>query len=635
MHRILIIHMERLRGDKMSGLFSTFNIAKRGLFTQQKAIGVTSHNISNANTEGYSRQRATIETTRPFGMPSMNSSIGPGQIGTGSTIQAIKRVRDEFLDYQIRTETSTMGKYDARDKFLSEIENIFNEPSDTGMSTLIGKFFDSWHQLSKQPQSSNARTIVAQQASALAKDLNHTYGQMQKLKGNVQMEIKQTVFETNNILNQIDQLNQQIMGVKVAGQEPNDLMDKRDLLLDKLSKIANMNIDKRDFNSIDLKPVDTNGVPGGGEKLLVRKEPNYAVSRFSYINSIKPTDDTYKEITISYFKGANSNEPGKDITINLADDPTLTLDQRKEIFRQIDETRVLWSDEDGTAYAEENSPITIDSVSELNEKLGLYVPSGGELNGYMTVQEDVDKYVDQMNNLAKAIALSVNAVHSGLKDPKSGTPPLADKDYMPFFVNKQEAQYDTNHVLNNLDNVLDKENEITAGNISINEQILHDVMQIKTRTNDDKFAYEKDNNIDGETDGNRALAIAQLRNKLIKIQDVNNTINSRADLFDPNKGGNTLNGLEFESNTNGMTVDGYFKDVIDELGIQTQEAKRIVLNQDSLLGGFQESKESISGVSLDEEMANMIQFQHAYQANAKIVSTVDELLDVVINGLKR
>lgn len=167
-------------------------------------------------------------------------------------------------------------------------------------------------------------------------------------------------------------------------------------------------------------------------------------------------------------------------------------------------------------------------------------------------------------------------------------------------------------------------------------------MQIKTRFNDDKEEYQlaSDNVLDGASDGSRALAIAQLRDKLMNIQDIGSNINSRADLFDPSKGSNDIvkkgSGIiEFISSPNGMKIDNYFKDVIDRLGVQGGEAKRMVKNQETLLASFKQTRESISGVSIDEEMANLIQYQHAYQANAKIVSTVDELLDVVINGLKR
>ena len=162
-------------------------------------------------------------------------------------------------------------------------------------------------------------------------------------------------------------------------------------------------------------------------------------------------------------------------------------------------------------------------------------------------------------------------------------------------------------------------------------------MKIKTKTHDDLFPYTHENNMDGDSDGSRALAIAQLRDSLIRIQDINETVISRKDMFDKNKGGNSLinNGLKIENSTSGMKMDSYFKDTIDRLGVQAQEAQRMVTNQEDLLYSIEESRASVSGVSLDEEMANLVQFQHAYNANAKIISTVDELLEVIINGLKR
>ena len=247
---------------------------------------------------------------------------------------------------------------------------------------------------------------------------------------------------------------------------------------------------------------------------------------------------------------------------------------------------------------------------------------------------DIDNYMEQLNRVAKALAFAVNAVHSGMTDvTSSGTPA---KDYVPFFVNSQVAEYSNGNLLN-LDAVLAAEKDITAENISINAEILKDVMKIKTRTHDNEFDYTQNNNIDGESDGERAKAIAALRYTLIKVQDFGININERKDLFDPLKGGSTLtdNGMTIKGNTNGTTIDNYFKDTIDKLGVQAQEAKRIVKNQQSLLDSFNESRLSISGVSLDEEMANLIQFQHAYQANAKIITVVDQLLEVIINGIIR
>ncbi|NMA85627.1 MAG: flagellar hook-associated protein FlgK [Epulopiscium sp.] len=605
----------------MSGLFNTFNIAKRGIFVQQKAIEVTSHNIANANTEGFSRQRVEIQTTRPFGMPTLNNSAEVGQLGTGAEVSAIQRVRDTFIDYQVRTETSTYGQYEAREKFLQEIESIFNEPSETGISTLIGKFFDSWQQLSKQANSSNARTVVAQQSAALADELNHTYTQLKNLKENSSTLIRSNVFEINNLLNQLDQVNQQIIGVRVAGNMPNDLMDRRDLLLDQLSEKFNINIDKKNFEGFDVRPVDTQDVKDGS---ILKSENKDDAKRFSYITNMEDLGGgTYK---LTYYKLGDMTSEGNKMTITVTG-----LDAAAA--KEISETRVLWASHDGTAIKGDGWEIQNGATVSYAE-LQLFQPSSGELKGYMSMMTDIDNYMEQLNRVAKALALTVNAVHSGMQDVTSTGNPA--KDFVPFFVNSDVADYSNGNLIN-LDAVLAAEKNITAENISINLEILNDVMKIKTRTHDNEFDYTKNNDLDGESDGERAKAIAALRYALIKVQDFGININERKDLFDPLKGGSTLtnNGMTINDNTNGTTIDNYFKDTIDKLGVQAQEAKRIVKNQQSLLDSFTESRLSISGVSLDEEMANLIQFQHAYQANAKIISTVDQLLDVIINGLVR
>ncbi|MBV1819346.1 flagellar hook-associated protein FlgK, partial [Bacteroidales bacterium MSK.15.36] len=204
----------------MSGLFGTLHVGKSGIFANQRSIDVTSHNIANANTEGYSRQRAELQTERPFCTPSMNNAAGAGQLGRGVNVADINRIRDTFLDYQVRIELGVQGKYAGRHKFLNEIENIFNEPSETGISTLLGNFFDGWQELSKQPHSSNARTVVAEQSKALTDELNHLYGQLHKLKDNAKTSIRQDLNDVNSILDQMERLNEEIIQVTAAGQKP-------------------------------------------------------------------------------------------------------------------------------------------------------------------------------------------------------------------------------------------------------------------------------------------------------------------------------------------------------------------------------------------------------------------------------
>jgi flagellar hook-associated protein 1 FlgK len=317
--------------------------------------------------------------------------------------------------------------------------------------------------------------------------------------------------------------------------------------------------------------------------------------------------------------------------LNPANKVTLQgINMDASTYNAMEQSRVIWGDSTGTAIDSNGNALANGSTLDINSNAAIFQPTDGELRGYTAAKNNIDDYSGQLDKLARALAFSVNAVHSGQTN--------ADADEMPFFVNGDDATY-TNNILNPFPVSTDvSESTITAKNITINKEILNDPMKIKTRTHDNQFATESANNIDGETDGARALEIAGLRDKLMTIQDIGNTTINRSDMFDVTKGGNSLdstNSLSFSSNQNGMTMDNYFKDTIDSIGIQSQAAQRVVKNQTALLDNFEQSRASISGVSLDEEMANLVQFQHAYQANAKIVSTLDQLLDVVINGLKK
>lgn len=591
----------------MSGLFGTLNIGKSGLFSNQKVINTISHNIANANTEGYSRQRAELQTTRPYSNPSLNSSSEAGQVGTGVEVSQITRIRDTFLDFQVREELGIDGWYSGRDKFLTEIEGVFNEPSETGLSSLISKFFGSWQELSKQSETSNARTVVVEQSQALTNELNHTYNKLESIKENAQDLIKQTVFEANKILDQITQLNQEIIQVSVAKNNPNDLMDRRDLLLDQLSEKFGITIDKKAFNGISVSTKkDTNANTPEGINLIQDINPE-DVARLAYVSNIEPVLDADGNPTgnynIEYYKNGDITNDENRVAVK---DVALS----KEEFMELDQCRVVWTDKEGKLLKADGksqdptagTPPTYPSATSIVK----FTPSSGELKGYMSVQQDVDKYIDQLNKLAKSIAYSVNAVHGQTAD--------SALDDCLFFVNKDNATGAG-------------ESEINAGNISINKDILKDVMLIKTGKEGG-----------GESDGTRALAIAQLMDKLMEVQKITEGTDRKSfindlcgGLAEPNDQGiQTISGK-----TSGMKVNNYFKDVVDALGVQTQQAKRMVKNQFVLLQSFEESRASVSGVSLDEEMANLVQSQHSYQANSKIIATVDELLDVVINGLRR
>ena len=573
----------------MASIFSTFNTARTGLTTHQSAINVTSHNIANSSTVGYSRQRATITTTRPI-------TIGgeAGQIGTGSQVAAIERVRDSFLDYQVRVETSELGKYSAKAEYLSQVEGIFNEPSDTGLSTMLGEFFDAFQELSKQSTSSSTRVVVAQKTQALCDTLNNTYTKLEKLKEDAQSAIKSNVKEINSILEQLTTLNDQIRIVSITGEQPNDLMDSRDALLDELSSKFGIDIDTKEFNGNNITATDLLGLTyANGESLnpLVNAAPNGEVTRLAYITDI---DVNTGELTY-YVNGDTTSENNKRV-INIG---AITEEEANEMMK----SGVILTNGNGDALNTDGAPLVNGSTTD-KDKIMIFNPLKGEIAGEMEVQDSIQSYMDQLDNLAKGIALAVNAIHSGsLTSNLDSTLGVID-----FFVNSEDSA---------------NEAGISAKNISLNKEILDDPSKINTKT--DKNS--------GEGDGARALAIAQLQSTLLTINAVNglNAAGNPITREDFLKDKFTEGGLTITNDTaSGTKIESYFQDIIDKLGVETQHANRVVSNEEDLLTSLELNRLSVSGVSLDEEMTNLIQFQKAYSANAKTITTVSEMLDVIL-----
>lgn len=557
----------------MASIFSTFNTAKSGLTVHQSGINVTSHNIANSSTVGYSRQRAKIQTSRPITL-----GAEAGQVGTGAQISAIERVRDSFLDYQVRVETAELGKYSTKLDYLSQVEGIFNEPSDTGISTALSDFFDAFQELSKQSTSSSTRVVVTQKTKTLCDLINNTYTKLEKLQENSVESVKNSVKEVNSILEQLTIVNNQIRIASITGDQPNDLMDSRDNLLDELSSKFGIDVDKTQFNGNDITAT---GI-GANLNPLVNSEPNGEVTRLSFISEIK--DNGNGSHTISYFVNGDTEKPK---TITVSGLAVTEVDTLKK-------TRILLTDGNGEMIDGKGN--IVKDGGTIANPIEKFIPKSGEIAGAIEVQESIGSYMNQLDKMAKGLALSVNAIHSGSMDSniKDTTKTL---DFFVASDGKDEAG-------------------INAKNISINTLILENPSFINTKENADA----------GEGDGSRALAIAQLQNTLLSISKIDSTT-TRAQLCTFTNGST----MSLVSDTaSGTKVESYFQDVVDKLGVEAQHAKRVVSNEEDLLNSLDLNRLSVSGVSLDEEMTNLIQYQKAYSANAKTITTVSDMLDIIL-----
>lgn len=603
----------------MAGLFDTFNISKRGLNVQQSNINTSSHNIANANTVGYSRQRSVIETTRPFGGASRFDTCTVGQVGTGAEVTAIQRVRDTFLDYQVRNKTTESGTLDIKYQYLYQTESILNDSSDSGIQNALNEFFDAFQEISKAPEKTSNKDVAISQAAALADMINSKYTQLEQKKSDAQKLLGQNVQEINDILDSINSLNKQISSVAAVGMTPNDLMDKRDNLLDELSSKFGINVDRDKYETINVTASES-GVSIDGVNKLVASSPNDEYLRFSYISDVKKTGDG--ELELTYNKLGNDKDP---VTIKVKCDKG----KEQETIDSLLETRVVLTDSkgnitktDGTAV--DATGISIDDLKKVMANSGNGIRSG-EIAGNQSAQESIQNAMDDLDKLAISLAYTVNAIQTGSLDGTGGLKYSDGTSAELIFVVKDGTTDDG----------------INAKNISLNSAIKNDSSKL--------ICGEDIADIKGDKAGTRALAIANLSSKL-KIDYTAFEIDgiTRDKFFNGNVGSGDSKeysgtGIKFKdtainqdltTDKEGSTIKDYYIKITSNLGIDVKAAKENLTTVASELESYEEQRLSVSGVSLDEEMTDLITFQHAYQANAKMINTIDQLLDVVINGLK-
>lgn len=425
----------------MSGLLSTLNTAKSGMNVSQVAIQTTSHNISNINTPGYSRQRVNQSASSPYSMPGKNSNFGAGQIGTGAQIDDVTRIRNSFYDYQYRSESHQYGSTSVKYEYFKNIEGIFNEPSDTAISSSLNSFFNSWSELSKDPQSSGVKSVVIENGKYLSNSINSAFKRLESLEEGLDKQSEYIIDEVNSMLSQLDKLEKNIKIIQGSGKSPNDFLDQRDQLLDNLS--FKLNINDKDVKATLKKAYDANG------------------------------------------------------------------------------------------------KVTLDDLTKSGVKIS------GELEGTLSMKKEINKYKDGLKQLANTITSNVNKA-AGQEIFKA------------------------------------KDGEL----ISINPEMLQEPEKI---------------NVTADI----ALKVYELKSEKVNI-----------------------NGKD-------MTINTFYNSMIQDLGQSSAAVIRDESNQSKLLENIDSSRSSVSGVSLDEEMISLVQLQHTYSANAKVMSTIDSLLDVVVNGLVR
>jgi flagellar hook-associated protein 1 FlgK len=503
-------------------------------------------------------------------------------MGIGVEVINIERMRNEFIDEQIRRQNHYVGFYEELDNTMESIENIFTEPSETGIIHFVDQFFDSWQNLANNPSDISARTMVKTNAEILIDVFHNVAGELANLRQTKNEEIQQQVNKVNEICKEIYNLNLEIGTVELNNQNANDSRDRRDLLLKDLSKIIDISVIENDIGQVT---VTTSG--------------NIIVSPVSY-QGLETTS-----VTTRLSDGTTVIETG------------VRFSDSKKIFNpQSGMIKGLFESRDKVIPEYQKQLDTL--ANSLVEKVNDLHSKGYNLKGFtgidffdqnLTGASDIRlsaSIISDVNNIAAASGgeahpASQNLLSAGSHD--FGSDPVQlyrDPSALPLV---------------NARNIVKGTVIVSTGTTTLVEGVDYHIDYVNGTFQMLHDGYDSDNlQIDfhyrsggfaGPGDNSTALAIANLRSELTMNNDVH--------------GNGTASFTE------------YYSSMIGRLGLSRNEADSNLKTRTFLISQFEAHQDSIAGVSLDEEMANLIKYQHTFQAAARLITIADEMLDTLLN----
>ncbi len=557
-----------------TNIYSTLSSSKLGLLAQQLAIEVTGQNIANVETEGYSRQDVTFVANTPRHAIRLGAMH---QIGTGVRIAGIERSHDQFLFTQIMDEGDLTGSTEVRKQIFDQLEILFNEGSGRSLNDAFSSFFESIQDLTSNASGIPERANMVEKARHLTSTFNQTGKQLFKIQRNIDTTIDLEVSKVNSLVKQIGKLNESIHVNEPSSQyKANDLRDNRDRLVKELSKKIDIQLIGESDSQISLTLKD-------GTALLLKDRV------FELSTSLNGDNDAFKDINIQYGSGL------KNITSTI---------------------------------------------------------KGGELRGYIDMRDvEIESALDKMNILSGSFIRQFNGIHregfgmdgsSGLDfftpldvtvDPSvgnKGSQVASITNASPNTVPVDEFEITfTGADSFSLQNLTTKKSEGTFSFVAGNTFNLKDGFAVTitgSATAGDKVKFSVSENAASQMsvsssivadvqkiaagntrsgDGGNALQMAGLQNDLV------------------------FNSVTLSSGSGSFTFDEYYNAVVSTIGIESFSAQATLRQQEGVMLQLNSRRESISGVSIDEEMIKMIKFQQAYNASARMISVVDEMLDTL------
>lgn len=595
----------------MSSTFLGLTIGYSGLSAYQASLHTTGNNIANLRTDGYTRQQVTRVTSE-----AIRAFAKYGTVGTGVTAVAIEQIRDTYYDYKYWDNCERYGDHYTKNYYMTQIEKYIEEENQKGITTALSKFDTALEDVLKTPEDEAARNGLIHAAKTIADTLNQLAANWEDIQEDCNEEIKARIDEVNSIAQQLSVLNKQIAMVEVTGEKANELRDSRNLLIDQLSNICDVEVSEKaipsnmkdaygnfiytgqttytvkidgqvlvkdaNYNSLEVVPREVrnnqsdiaglydiywrNGqdfnmksISMGGylQGLIAIRDGNNAENLKGYVSEVSLTDNT---VTLS---GGNITDITK---MNLPESGKIVLNSREYIY---DSFEYLGDGEYKFTMAKQLQDYEVDGILNKGAEVGNTVDYCG-----------IPYYMSKLNEFVRCYAKAANDIHTQGQDLYGNHAGFLYTSKIPT---GGEYAFEDDVIGTNTDTYY----KMVAKYFKVPDKLLNDPKCLATTAN--------------LTAG---VAGMDILDQFKKMKD--------------------------ELIINRSTPGQFFEALLSDISVATQSAKTNMDNYNNVGQTITNQRLSISGVDEDEEGMDLIRFQHAYNLSSKVISVLTEMYDKLI-----